>query len=302
MSIIRNSPGPEEHYQLLSNSFARDKRVTSRAARVYIYLRSHQSGWSTNVRRVAEALEMNPGTVNQAVNDLERLGYVERNQTVDESGKYSGVEYVTYAESVNPESAEVAEDSEPGRVSESRTRENRSRENHERKNDTYKNTNTKKINLKEDQGGLEVVKEPVTTGLDTGQDSQFPPKSLDDLAQEHASSDAPASPGICPQHPWGNSQNVPCVGCRDARMEREQAERQRELSRKGEVVRELRERNESYTPPKPLTVDKYPPGVAEVGCPRCGASSGEQCVRDGEPAMLPCGERLRAAKSSKQTP
>ena len=91
MSVIRNSPGPEEHYQLLSNSFARDKRVTPRAARVYIYLRSHRTGWSTNVRRVAEALEMNPGTVNQAGNDLDSLGYVERNQTVDESGKFSGL-------------------------------------------------------------------------------------------------------------------------------------------------------------------------------------------------------------------
>ena len=299
MSVIRNSPGPEEHYQLLSNSFARDKRVTPRAARVYIYLRSHRSGWSTNVRRVAEALEMNPGTVNQAVNDLESLGYVERHQTVDESGRYSGVEYVTHAESVNPESAEVAEDSEPDRVSKNRSRENHERENRERKNDTYKKTNSKKTNTKEDQGGLEGVEEPVTTGLEGAQEPA--PKSLDDLAQEYASGNAPASPGICPQHPWGNSQNVPCAGCRDARMERERAERQRELSRKGEVVRELRKRNESYTPPEPPTVDKYPPGVAEIGCTGCGASSGEQCVKFGKPAMLPCGERLRAAKSGKQT-
>lgn len=302
MSVIRNSPGPEEHYQLLSNSFARDSRVTPRAARVYIYLRSHRTGWSTNVRRVAEALEMNPGTVNQAVNDLESLGYVERHQIVNDEGKFSGVEYVTHAESVNPESAEVAEDSESDRVSENRTRENRERENRERKNDTYKKTNTKKTNTKEDQRGLEGSSKPEATGLRTGQDSQFPPKSLDDLAQEHASSDAPASPGICPQHPFGNSQNVPCAGCRDAREYRERAERQRELSRKGEVVRELRKRNESYTPPEPPTVDKYPPGVAEIGCTGCGASSGEQCVKFGKPAMLPCGERLRAAKSGKPTP
>lgn len=139
-----------------------------------------------------------------------------------------------------------------------------------------------------------------TTGLEEAQ--EHAPKSLDDLAQEHASGDAPASPDICPQHPWGNSQNVPCSGCRDAREYREREERQRELSRKGEVVRELRKRNESYTPPEPPTVDKYPPGVAEIGCTGCGASSGEQCVKFGKPAMLPCGERLRAAKSSKQTP
>lgn len=144
------------------------------------------------------------------------------------------------------------------------------------------------------------VEEAVTTGLEEAQEPA--PKSLDDLAQEHASGDAPASPGICPHHPWGNSQNVPCAGCRDAREYREREERQRELSRKGEVVRELRKRNESYTPPAAPTVDKYPSGVAEVGCPRCGACSGEQCVRDGAPAMLPCGQRLRAAKSSKQTP
>lgn len=140
---------------------------------------------------------------------------------------------------------------------------------------------------------------PETTGLEEAQEPT--PKSLDDLAQEHVSGDAPASPDICPQHPFGNSQNVPCAGCRDARENRERAERQRELSRKGEVVRELRKRNESYTPPEAPTVDKYPPGVAEVGCAGCGASSGEQCVKFGKPAMLPCGERLRAAKSGKQT-
>ena len=294
MSIIRNSPGPEEHYQLLSNSFARDSRVTPRAARVYIYLRSHRTGWSTNVRRVAEALEMNPGTVNQAVNDLESLGYVERHQAVDEAGKFSGVEYVTHAEAIARESSESAEDSASARVLENRTRENRERKNRERKNDTYKNTNSKKINIKEDQGGLMGSSEHEATGLSAEQDAQFPPKSLDELAAMNA---AAAADNVCPRHPHGNHDDVPCHGCRQVRVRQQQEAAQREAESKGAVVRELRKRNESYTPPKPPTVDKYPPGVAELDCAGCGASSGEQCVRGGKPAMLPCGERLRAAKS-----
>lgn len=298
MSIIRNSPGPEEHYQLLSNSFARDKRVTPRAARVYIYLRSHRTGWSTNVRRVAEALEMNPGTVNQAVNDLENLGYVERHQLVNDAGKFSGVEYVTHAEPVSAKASEMTAESAPDRVSENRTRENRERENRARENDTYKKTNSKKINLKEDQGGLEGSSEPEATGLGGGQDSQFPPKSLDELASMNAA----VSGDVCPQHPYGNADDVPCHGCRQVRVRQQQAAARREAESKGAVVRELRKRNDSYTPPAPPTVDKYPPGVAESACSGCGASSGEQCVKFGKPAMLPCGERLRAAKSNKPTP
>ena len=298
MSIIRNSPGPEEHYQLLSNSFARDSRVTPRAARVYIYLRSHRTGWSTNVRRVAEALEMNPGTVNQAVNDLESLGYVERHQAVDEAGKFSGVEYVTHAEAIARESSEAAEDSASARVLENRTRENRERKNRERKNDTYKNTNSKKNNIKEDQGGLMGLSKHEATGLSTEQDSQSPPKSLDELAAMNA---VAVADDVCPRHPHGNHDDVPCHGCRQVRVRQQQEAAQREAERKGAVVRELRKRNESYTPPTPPTVDKYPTGVAEIDCAGCGASSGEQCVRDGKPAMLPCGERLRAAKSRSVT-
>ena len=298
MSIIRNSPGPEEHYQLLSNSFARDSRVTPRAARVYIYLRSHRTGWSTNVRRVAEALEMNPGTVNQAVKDLESLGYVERHQTVDESGKFAGVEYVTHAEAIDRGSSEAAEDSESSRVLENRTRKNRTRKNRERKSDTYKNTNSKKINLKEDQGGLMGSSEHEATGLSAEQDAQSSPKSLDELAAMNA---AAVADDVCPRHPYGNPDDVPCHGCRQVRVRQQQEAARREAESKGAVVREIRERNESYTPPKPLTVDKYPSGVAEIECSACRASSGEQCVRDGKPAMMPCGERMRAAKSRSVT-
>ena len=298
MSIIRNSPGPEDHYQLLSNSFARDSRVTPRAARVYIYLRSHRTGWSTNVRRVAEALEMNPGTVNQAVKDLESLGYVERHQTVDESGKFAGVEYVTHAEAIDHGSSEAAEDSESSRVLENRTRKNREWKNRERKSDTYKNTNSKKINLKEDQGGLMGSSEHEATGLSAEQDAQSSPKSLDELAAMNA---AAVAENVCPRHPHGNPDDVPCHGCRQVRVRQQQEAARREAESKGAVVREIRERNESYTPPKPLTVDKYPLGVAEIDCAGCGASSGEQCVRDGKPAMMPCGERMRAAKSRPAT-
>ena len=144
----------------------------------------------------------------------------------------------------------------------------------------------------------EGVKEAVTTGLSAEQDSQYPPQSLDELAAMNA---AAASDEACPSHPHGNHDDVPCHGCRQVRVRQQQEAARREAESKGAVVREIRERNESYTPPEPPTVDKYPPGVAEIGCTGCGASSGEQCVRGGKPAMLPCGERLRAAKSRSVT-
>ena len=144
----------------------------------------------------------------------------------------------------------------------------------------------------------EGVKEAVTTGLSTEQDSQSPPQSLDELAAMNA---AAASGEACPSHPYGNHDDVPCHGCRQVRVRQQQEAARREAERKGAVVRELRKRNDAFTPPEPPTVDKYPPGVAELGCTGCGASSGEQCVKFGKPAMLPCGERLRAAKSRSAT-
>lgn len=144
----------------------------------------------------------------------------------------------------------------------------------------------------------EGVKEAVTTGLSTEQDSQSPPQSLDELAAMNA---AAASGEACPSHPYGNPDDVPCHGCRQVRVRQQQEAARREAESKGAVVRELRKRNDAFTPPEPPTVDKYPPGVAELGCTGCGASSGEQCVKFGKPAMLPCGERLRAAKSRSAT-
>lgn len=302
MSIIRNAPGPEEHFQLLANSVARDKRLTPRAARVYIWLRSHSTGWSTNVRSIAKAIDMDPGTVNKAVQDLESLGYVERHRIVDKAGKYSGVEYVTYAEAVvretpetaDPETPETAGDSDADRVPENHVRKNHTWKNHTWKNHTYKKTNTKKTNTKEDQGGLEGVEEPEPTGLEPGQETQSPPQSLDELAEIHA---VATSDDVCSRHPHGNPDNVPCHGCRQVRMREQQEAARREAERKGAVVREIQKRNAEYTPPDPLTVDKYPPGVADVGCPDCKAQSGAQCVSDGKPRMMPCGGRLRAGKS-----
>lgn len=144
----------------------------------------------------------------------------------------------------------------------------------------------------------EGVKQAVTTGLSAEQDSQFPPKSLDELAAMNA---AAAADDVCPHHPYGNHDDVPCHGCRQVRVQQQQEAARREAESKGAVVRELRKRNDAYTPPEPPTVDKYPPGVAELGCAGCGASSGEQCVKFGKPAMLPCGERLKAAKSRTAT-
>ena len=144
----------------------------------------------------------------------------------------------------------------------------------------------------------EGVKEAVTTGLSAEQDSQYPPQSLDELAAMNA---AAVAGDVCPRHPHGNHDDVPCHGCRQVRVRQQQEAARREAESKGAVVRELRKRNDAFTPPEPPTVDKYPPGVAELGCTGCGASSGEQCVKFGKPAMLPCGERLRAAKSRSAT-
>lgn len=132
----------------------------------------------------------------------------------------------------------------------------------------------------------------VTTGLVDENVSQSPPQSLDELAQQSAT----ASQGMCSRHPHGNPSGESCRGCAQAREWQERQAARRAEASKGEVVAELRRRNDSFKPPAPLTVDKYPPGVAECVCPGCGASAGQQCMKYGKVSIGPCGERLRVAK------
>ena len=93
MAIIKHVGRPQDHYTMIPNAFSRDKRVTPRAARVYIFVASQVTGWSLNSRSIATQLGMSRDTVNKAMRELESLGWMRRAQQFDENSKFSGVVY-----------------------------------------------------------------------------------------------------------------------------------------------------------------------------------------------------------------
>ena len=93
MAIIRHVGKLEDHYTMIPNDFSRDKRVTPRAARVYLFLASHRDECRMTTRSMAEGLDMGKETVSKAVRELETLGWVIRSQQTDGSGRFSGITY-----------------------------------------------------------------------------------------------------------------------------------------------------------------------------------------------------------------
>lgn len=157
-----------DNFTMVPNEFTRSPEVTPRAARLYMYLASHQTGWKLSITAAVNATGMGRGTVFAALKDLRRLGYVKRYQVVDEDDRFAGTEYQVFALAL----AEVERDDVEAKTDprirkngtrdelgehdenagESRVTEFGIRENGIPKNDTLKKTNTKKTNPQEDQG------------------------------------------------------------------------------------------------------------------------------------------------------
>ena len=100
MAEVEIMPGVDSRFTKIANSFCRDKRVTPRAARVFIFLRSHVSGWRLTVASIAMQLGMSKGTVASAINDLEELGYVRRAWVRDDNARFQGVRYQIFEEPI----------------------------------------------------------------------------------------------------------------------------------------------------------------------------------------------------------
>lgn len=98
MAVIRQGPGPENRFSLISHEISRNPEISLRTKGVYIFLRSHTEGWSMSVARIAEALGVSPDTISKAVNELEDHGFLIRNQTVGGDGRFGNSEYVVMSE------------------------------------------------------------------------------------------------------------------------------------------------------------------------------------------------------------
>ena len=73
-----------------------DPELPHRARTVYMYLRDRAGGGNCwpGIKTIAKDLKLSPRTVQRALNDLERAGYIERQQRYRENGSRTSNLYV----------------------------------------------------------------------------------------------------------------------------------------------------------------------------------------------------------------
>lgn len=96
MATIEIVGGIKDHYTMVPNDIFRDPEVSLAAAKVYGFLRSHTSGYRTNVRGIATQMKLGKNTVNNALQLLEKIGYVKREWSTDSKGLRNGITYKVF--------------------------------------------------------------------------------------------------------------------------------------------------------------------------------------------------------------
>lgn len=90
MATIRRGPRPAEHYTIISNAAARDSRLSLKARGLLLLLSSHAVGFTTSLSALARQNPEGIDAIRGAVHELERYGYLVRDeQTHDDEGKFS---------------------------------------------------------------------------------------------------------------------------------------------------------------------------------------------------------------------
>lgn len=98
MGRIKQGPQIHERYTMIANDLFTRTDISLKAKAIYGWLRMHREGWEITTKRTALALDVSESTVKRAIKELENAGYVERDRSRCEDGKFSSVDYVVLAE------------------------------------------------------------------------------------------------------------------------------------------------------------------------------------------------------------
>ena len=96
MATIEIVGGIKDHYTMVPNDIFRDPEIPPAAVKVYGFLRSHTTGYRTNVRGIATQMKLGKNTVNNALQVLEKIGYVKREWATDSKGLRNGITYKVF--------------------------------------------------------------------------------------------------------------------------------------------------------------------------------------------------------------
>lgn len=93
MTIIR-TPRPAQNFSILNNHTLRDHRLSFRARGVLAYLLSMPDNWKSSADRIANVGVEGRDAIRSALSELEEWGYLRREKTQCERGRWSTVLHV----------------------------------------------------------------------------------------------------------------------------------------------------------------------------------------------------------------
>lgn len=85
-----------ENYTVMSNHHLKDKELSLKAKGLLSQMLSLPEDWDYTLTGLAYINKESKDAIRSAVNELEAAGYIVRKQKTDDSGKFSGNEYVIY--------------------------------------------------------------------------------------------------------------------------------------------------------------------------------------------------------------
>jgi len=89
-------------YTVMSNCHLRDKGLSLKAKGLLSQMLSLPEDWDYTLSGLSHINRESKDAIRSAVNELEAAGYIQRRQTTDASGKFSGNEYVIHESPVIP--------------------------------------------------------------------------------------------------------------------------------------------------------------------------------------------------------
>ena len=94
MSVIRINK--TQDYTVMSNHHFRNKDMSLKAKGLLSMMLSLPNGWDYSVRGLSALNKDGEESINSAIKELEKFGYVKREQSHDASGKFCGYNYTVY--------------------------------------------------------------------------------------------------------------------------------------------------------------------------------------------------------------
>ena len=207
--------GIKQHYTMIPNEVARAKDISPRALKVYVYLRSHQPGFRVNVRGIATNLGMGKNSVNDAVRELEELGYVERVWVTPEgSNLRSGIKYRIFESRRTPNKDTGVPDSGNPNFGNPKTGTHK-------EDYSFKKTN----DLKEDYGASRISEDFYPKNFDALA-KKYPSLDLDSVLEEFKTYWLSNTTAKAKKKDWDRTFAVWCSRQKPKRMTREQKSEQ----------------------------------------------------------------------------